>query len=270
MCRSARLPGNDLRAVAVIPRRVELSLRSGDVRALPDTLLNGAMKSGTSSRRYYLTQHPLVIPPLRSEAHQCFSCLARGGHAGQRERWLQFYPREQLLILHFEDLARDPLLLTDESLVCTGLSPMSSAKLEPRHTGSTRRWIRQRRNGCGTTSCHTMRRWRRSWAGRYAGSRRLRDRLKFGQHPNASALYRSLRSDSRYCASSGGNPARCAFHNAAPSRSIMACSASCTSPSLAASERWTRAMPAGRSVATCSRMARCSPCLLYTSPSPRD
>lgn len=104
-----------------------MSLRSGDVRALPDTLLNGAMKSGTSSRRYYLTQHPLVIPPLRSEAHQCFSCLARGGHAGQRERWLQFYPREQLLILHFEDLARDPLLLTDESLVCTGLSPMSSA-----------------------------------------------------------------------------------------------------------------------------------------------
>ena len=111
-----------------------MSLRSGDVRALPDTLLNGAMKSGTSSRRYYLTQHPLVIPPLRSEAHQCFSCLARGGHAGQRERWLQFYPREQLLVLRFEDLARDPLRLTNESLAYTGLPPMNNAQLEPRHT----------------------------------------------------------------------------------------------------------------------------------------
>ena len=50
-------------------RRVELRLRSGEVRALPDTLLIGAMKSGTSSLHYYLTQHPQVIAPLRKEVH---------------------------------------------------------------------------------------------------------------------------------------------------------------------------------------------------------
>jgi len=224
-------------------RRVELRLRSGEVRALPDTLLIGAMKSGTSSLHYYLTQHPQVIAPLRkevhyfdlnfergeswyranfgregqagvnidsspyylfhplvprrahalvpnaklivllrdpvrrayshywherdkgreplsfedaiaaepdrigraherlargeierSEAHQYFSYLARSRYAEQLERWLQFYPREQLLVLRFEDLARDPLQLTNESLAYTGLPPMNTAQLEPRHT----------------------------------------------------------------------------------------------------------------------------------------
>ena len=69
-----------------------------------------------------------------SEAHQCFSYLARSRYAEQLERWLRFYPREQLLVLRFEDLARDPLLVTNEALAYVGLSPLSGAKLEPRHT----------------------------------------------------------------------------------------------------------------------------------------
>jgi hypothetical protein len=224
-------------------RRVELRLRLRDARALPDALIIGAMKSGTSSLHYYLTQQRQVIAPLRKEvhyfdlnfgrgeswyranfgregqagvnidsspyylfhplapqrahalvahaklivllrdpvrrayshywherdkgreplafedaiaaepdrivraherlargeiersaAHQYFSYLARGRYAEQLERWLQFYPREQLLVLRFEDLARDPLLMTNEALAYVGLSPMSGAKLEPRHT----------------------------------------------------------------------------------------------------------------------------------------
>jgi hypothetical protein len=224
-------------------RRVELKLRSRDACALPDAMIIGAMKSGTSSLHYYLTQHPQVIAPLRkevhyfdlnfergeswyranfgregqaginidsspyylfhplvpqrahalvpnaklvvllrdpvrrayshywhqrdkgreslsfedaiaaepdridrdhqrlalgeieiSEAHQCFSYLARSRYAEQLERWLRFYPREQLLVLRFEDLARDPLLVTNEALAYVGLSPLSGAKLEPRHT----------------------------------------------------------------------------------------------------------------------------------------
>ena len=224
-------------------RRAELRLRSRDARALPDAMIIGAMKSGTSSLHYYLTQHPQVIAPLRKEvhyfdlnfereeswyrtnfgregqdgvnidsspyylfhplvpqrahalvpgtklivllrdpvrrayshywherdkgreplsfedaiaaepdrigreherlvrgeiersaAHQYFSYLARGRYAEQLGRWLQFYPREQLLILRFEDLVQDPLALTNEALAYLGLPVLGSAKLEPRNT----------------------------------------------------------------------------------------------------------------------------------------
>jgi hypothetical protein len=224
-------------------RRVELKLRSRDARALPDAMVIGAMKSGTSSLHYYLTQHPQVVPPLRkevhyfdlnfgrgeswyranfgragqhgvnidsspyylfhpqvpqrahalvpearlivllrdpvrrayshywherdkgreplsfedaiaaepdrvsrdherlangeierSEAHQYFSYLARGRYAEQLERWLRVYPREQLLVLRFEDLAQEPLPVVNSSLHFLGLSPMAAAKVEPRNT----------------------------------------------------------------------------------------------------------------------------------------
>jgi len=224
-------------------RRVELKLRSRDARALPDAMIIGAMKSGTSSLHYYLTQHPQVIAPLRkevhyfdlnfgrgeawyranfgragqggvnidsspyylfhpqvpqrahdlvpdaklivllrdpvrrayshywherdkgreplsfedaiaaeperierdherlargeierSEAHQYFSYLARGRYAEQLERWLRVYPREQLLVLRFEDLVQDPLPVLNRSLGCLALSAMQGAKVEPRNT----------------------------------------------------------------------------------------------------------------------------------------
>ena len=54
-------------------------------------------------------------------------------------------------------------------------------------------------------------------------------------------------------------PARCASHSASASTSIMRCSASCASPSLAARRACTCSMPAGRRVAICSRRPRCSP-----------
>lgn len=38
-------------------------------RALPDFLLVGEMKSGTSSLFHYLQMHPLVAPPVRKEVH---------------------------------------------------------------------------------------------------------------------------------------------------------------------------------------------------------
>ena len=72
-------------------RRVELKLRLRDARALPDAMIIGAMKSGTSSLHYYLTQHPQVIPPLRKEVHYFDLNFDRGeswyranfGRAGQ-------------------------------------------------------------------------------------------------------------------------------------------------------------------------------------------
>jgi hypothetical protein len=224
-------------------RQVELKLRLREPRAVPDVLIIGAMKSGTSSLHYYLTQHPQVVRPLRKEvhyfdlnfargepwyranfgradaiglnldsspyylfhpqvpqrahallpnarlivllrdpvrrayshywherdkgreplsfedaiaaepervereharlatgeiersaSHQYFSYLARGRYAEQLERWLQFYTREQLLVLRFEDLAREPLPVLNRTLDWLGLPAMASARLEPRNT----------------------------------------------------------------------------------------------------------------------------------------
>jgi hypothetical protein len=224
-------------------RRLELKLRMRDARALPDALIIGAMKSGTSSLHHYLTQHPQVVPPLRKEVHyfdlnfargepwyranfgraeagglnldsspyylfhplvpqrahallpnarlivllrdpvrrsyshywhecdkgreplsfedaiaaepgrierdhtrlasgeierstdhQYFSYLARGRYAEQLKRWLQLYPREHLLVLRFEDLARDPLPVLNRTLEWLGLPGMASARLEARNT----------------------------------------------------------------------------------------------------------------------------------------
>ncbi|HQR25192.1 MAG TPA: hypothetical protein PK163_10430, partial [Steroidobacteraceae bacterium] len=50
-------------------RRVELRLRMRQPRALPDAVILGAQKSGTSSLHNYLTQHPGVVAPLVKEVH---------------------------------------------------------------------------------------------------------------------------------------------------------------------------------------------------------
>ena len=62
-------------------RRAELRARMAQPRALPDAVILGAMKSGTSSLHNYLVQHPNVIEPLRKEVHFFDLNFARG------ERW---------------------------------------------------------------------------------------------------------------------------------------------------------------------------------------
>ncbi len=224
-------------------RRAEVRLRMRQRRALPDTVIIGAQKCGTSSLQGYLTQHPQVVTPLRKEVHyfdvhyargerwyrahfgrvgepglnldaspyylfhplaaarmhallpqaklivllrdpvrraysqywqqrdrnrepldfemaldaepdrvesvherlargeiaasrehQIHSYLARGRYAEQLERWLSLYPREQLLVLRFEDLVKQPLDVLNRTLGWLGLPPMADAKLEPRNT----------------------------------------------------------------------------------------------------------------------------------------
>jgi hypothetical protein len=53
----------------------------GQSRTLPDAVILGAMKSGTTSLHNYLVQHPGVIEPLRKEVHYFDVNLERG------ERW---------------------------------------------------------------------------------------------------------------------------------------------------------------------------------------
>ena len=224
-------------------RRVELRIRMGQPRALPDAVILGAMKSGTSSLHHYLVQQRDVIEPLRKEVHyfdvnfergerwyrahfgrdsepglnldsspyylfhpavprrlhdllpdaklivllrdpvrrayshywherdkgreilsfedaiaaeaerlgnseqrladgtlersrehQHFSYLARGRYAEQLDRWLAVFPREQLLVLKFEDLAREPLEVLNRTLDFLGLPRAASVSLEARNT----------------------------------------------------------------------------------------------------------------------------------------
>jgi hypothetical protein len=50
-------------------RRLELEWRLEQRRSLPDAMIIGAMKCGTSSLHNYLVQHREVIEPLRKEVH---------------------------------------------------------------------------------------------------------------------------------------------------------------------------------------------------------
>jgi hypothetical protein len=70
-------------------RRIELKRRMSEPRALPQAVILGAQKSGTSSLHHYLVQHPGVIAPLRKEVHYFDLNLARGegwyrAHFGRR------------------------------------------------------------------------------------------------------------------------------------------------------------------------------------------
>lgn len=70
----------------------------------------------------------------RSHAHQHFSYLARGRYAEQLERWFKLFPREQFLLLRFEDLAREPLAALNQTLDFLGLPPATAVSLEARNT----------------------------------------------------------------------------------------------------------------------------------------
>lgn len=59
-------------------RSAELRWRMGHSRALPDVVILGAQKSGTSSLHQYLLQHPDVIAPLRKEVHYFDLAFDRG------------------------------------------------------------------------------------------------------------------------------------------------------------------------------------------------
>ena len=63
--------------------RARLGLRglTGRFRSLPDFMIIGGMRCGTSSLYKYLAYHPAVAPPLRKEIHYLTVDYARG------ERW---------------------------------------------------------------------------------------------------------------------------------------------------------------------------------------
>jgi hypothetical protein len=50
----------------------------------------------------------LADPSYYSHHHDCHTYLARGQYVEQLQRWRALFPREQLLVLLFDDLRRDP------------------------------------------------------------------------------------------------------------------------------------------------------------------
>ena len=63
---------------AVRKRLLGWRMQTGFCRALPDFLIIGAQRSGTSSLYNYLIQHPAVLPALRKEVHYFDDGYAHG------------------------------------------------------------------------------------------------------------------------------------------------------------------------------------------------
>jgi hypothetical protein len=78
--------------------------------------------------------------------------VTRGRYAEQLDRWLEHYPRSQLLILEFDDLASDPLGVYRQALEFIGVDPdvAGPPRFETRNAGSrsttdpdTVEWLRE-------------------------------------------------------------------------------------------------------------------------------
>ncbi|MCP4909041.1 MAG: sulfotransferase domain-containing protein [bacterium] len=73
-------------------------LRSAGLRALPDFLIIGAMKSGTSSLFHYLAQHPELVPAFRKEIHYFDQDDASfGGGAGDLSWYRSHFPIKTMI-----------------------------------------------------------------------------------------------------------------------------------------------------------------------------
>lgn len=69
-------------------------------------------------------------PKYCSYNHPVFSYKRRGLYAEQLKRWLQYFPREQLLIIKSEDFFDNPKLITDQVCEFLGLKPYENGVYE--------------------------------------------------------------------------------------------------------------------------------------------
>lgn len=113
-------------------RRIELSRRMRERRALPDAVILGAQKCGTSSLQGYLVQHPGVIAPLRKEVHYFDLNFERGeswyrAHFGrEREPGLNL-DASPYYLFHPAVPARLHALLPDAKLIVLLRDPVRRA-----------------------------------------------------------------------------------------------------------------------------------------------
>lgn len=67
----------------------QLRLLTWKKRSKPDFMILGAMKSGTTSLYYYLTQHPQIVPAMTKEVH--FFDGGREGGSDDYQRGISYY-----------------------------------------------------------------------------------------------------------------------------------------------------------------------------------
>ncbi len=85
--------------------------------------LRGEVERMLTDERYY------------SFNHQHFSYLARGQYADQLRTWLQFFPRDQMLLLKSEDLLREPRVSLDRITGFLGLRQWHPPEFRPVRVG---------------------------------------------------------------------------------------------------------------------------------------
>jgi hypothetical protein len=77
------------------------------MRTLPDYLVIGAQKCGTSFLHRLLARHPRIKPSFLKEVHYFdlnFGYLSRGIYVDQLLAWSEFFDRSRMLVLRSEDL----------------------------------------------------------------------------------------------------------------------------------------------------------------------
>lgn len=124
-------------------RQLELRLRLRGTRALPDAMIIGALKCGTSSLHDCLAQHPHVIAPLHKEVQYFDSNLGHGerwyranfGKVGERGLNLEHSPH---YLFHPEVPARARALVPDAKLIVLLRNPVRRAYWHYWHERDTR------------------------------------------------------------------------------------------------------------------------------------
>jgi hypothetical protein len=77
----------------------------------------------------------LADPSYDSELYRRFSYVSRGRYLEQLERWLRFFPRDQLLVLAADDLAERPAEVLAEVLRFAGLPSAAGLSLRSENVG---------------------------------------------------------------------------------------------------------------------------------------
>jgi len=73
-----------------------------------------------------------------------FGYCHKGKYIEQIEHWLQYYPREQIQIINFEQLAGDPQTVCNQSFRFVGLPPCQLAHYAPKNPGRYRQPMEDR------------------------------------------------------------------------------------------------------------------------------
>jgi hypothetical protein len=144
------LPGVKLIALLRDPAERAYSHYHHEVRAGRESLSFEEALAAEPERLRGECERLLADEGYRSYNHQCFSYLARGLYADQLARWLELFPRRQLLVIKSEEFRAEPgrvLRQVEEFLGLSAWEPREYRKFNPgRYEGMSpeaREWLRE-------------------------------------------------------------------------------------------------------------------------------